>query len=107
VVGVTARWIVVETATRQGSRWHIRFVTGGGPGETVVHREGLESRDAAHRAILSVARAHSRVREAWIEVAIPRVVVGGVMGRDGDGIASIPIVYLTEQPKRSRWSRRA
>lgn len=98
------RWVVVETATRQGRRWHVRFQSGNG--EPVVHGENLESRDAAHTAILSIARAHSPVGEAWLEVTRSRVVVGG-MGRDAAGMASIPVVYLSEQPRRSRWSRRA
>jgi uncharacterized protein YegP (UPF0339 family) len=103
------RWVVVETTTRRGKRWHIRFQAGNG--ESVVHGENLESRDAAHRAILSVARAHSLTGEAWLEQATAttpgrpdQVVIGGGTAFDR---VYVPIVSLTEQPKRSRWSRRA
>jgi uncharacterized protein YegP (UPF0339 family) len=103
------RWVVVETTTKRGKRWHIRFQAGNS--EPVVHGQNLKDRDSAHRAILSVARAHSPVREAWLEQAggptsgrPDRVVIH--MGTISDRVA-IPIVSLTEQPKRSRWSRRA
>jgi uncharacterized protein YegP (UPF0339 family) len=104
------RWVVVETTTRRGKRWHIRFQAGNS--EPVVHGQNLKDRDSAHRAILSVARAHSITREAWLEQEglvghsgnPDRVVVGAA---DAFDRVYIPIVRLTEQPKRSRWSRRA
>jgi hypothetical protein len=109
VVDVTARWVVVEVATRQGKRWHIAFQDG--DRDVVAYRRDLGSRDAAHRAILSVARAHSLTREAWLEQATAttpgrpdQVVIGGSTAFDR---VYVPIVSLTEQPKRSRWSRRA